>query len=188
MEINNKVKVIAYEIDGHVHICNPAPDDRRVKFTIEDDENVYLLAHRDYMRYANTTLIEMEPEHLWLKRIQDKDVPDNATNIHIIEQDAVPTDRTFRNALRLSDGKLDHNMDKAREIHRRKLRALRKPLLAELDIAYQRADEVNDEETKKDIVFRKTQLRNVTDHPGIDGAETPEDLKAIIPEVLITNV
>jgi hypothetical protein len=76
------------------------------------------------------------------------------------------------------------NMAKAREIQRDRIRALREPLFADLDVAYQRADEIGDAEAKAAIAARKQALRDATKDPAIDAAKTPEELKAAIPDVL----
>lgn len=70
------------------------------------------------------------------------------------------------------------DMNKARDIHRGALRAAREPILAELDVAYQRADEMGDTAAKAAIAKEKQRLRDVTNDPRIDSAQTPEELKA----------
>ena len=80
--------------------------------------------------------------------------------------------------------KMDYNLPVCREIQRKKLRALREPKLRELDIAYQRADEVGDITEKQRIAMEKQKLRDVTADPGIDAAQTPEELKEFIPDIL----
>jgi hypothetical protein len=97
----------------------------------------------------------------------------------------IPTDRTFRNAWRGKGNKVEVDMDAAREIHRDHLRELRAPKLAELDTAYIRADENNDQATKVRIAKQKQALRDVTDDPAIDAAKTPEKLRAAVPKALL---
>src|SRR5437762_211267 len=60
----------------------------------------------------------------------EKDV----VGVREISADEVPRDRTFRNAW-TDDGSLSIDMDKARDIHRDRLRQLRAPKLAALDTA-----------------------------------------------------
>jgi len=74
------------------------------------------------------------------------------------------------------------NMDKAKEIHKDRMREARAPLLAKLDVEYQRALEANS--TTSDIVDKKNLLRDVTKDPRIASASTPEELKAIWPSIL----
>lgn len=86
----------------------------------------------------------------------------------------VPSDRTFRNAWTWN-GKVDHDMEKCRAIHRDRMRAARAPKLAALDIKQLRGEDVEAE---------KAALRDVTADPAIDAAKTPEELKAVWPEAL----
>lgn len=95
------------------------------------------------------------------------------------------TDRYFREAWKDGGrGKPDVDMPKAREIHRRKLRRMRIPLMDALDVEYLQADERGEQQKKRDIGTKKQQLRDVTADPRIDAAQTPEELKAVIPEAL----
>jgi hypothetical protein len=105
------------------------------------------------------------------------DIPADATNITVI--DTVPTDRAFRDAWTFDGRSFGHDMVKAREIHRDRLRVQRAPLLDALDVAYARADEAGDVAAKAEIAARKQSLRDVTATPAIDAAQTVDDLKAI---------
>lgn len=67
------------------------------------------------------------------------------------------------------------NLDKAKEITKERLRAERKPLLEEQDVAYMRAMETGEDITA--IVAEKVRLRNIT--MLCDTATSVEDLKAI---------
>lgn len=79
------------------------------------------------------------------------------------------------------------NMPKAREIKRNQLRAEREPILAALDVEYQQADERKSSTAKKEIAQRKQALRDVTKHPAIEAATTPEDLNGLsIDKLIIT--
>jgi hypothetical protein len=96
-----------------------------------------------------------------------------------IARDAIPADRTFRNAWTLAGGEIVHDMAKARDIKRDQLRAERVPLLAALDAAYLRADEAGDAAAKSAIAAEKQKLRDAPDHLAIAAAATVADLKAI---------
>ena len=74
------------------------------------------------------------------------------------------------------------NMEKARDIHRAKMRDAREPLFAALDVAYQRATETGADTSA--IVAEKQALRDVTNDPAIEAAQTTEELKTIWPEIL----
>ena len=99
-------------------------------------------------------------------------------------QSAIPSDRTFRAAWSDTTRKLviDHDMDKARGIWRDKMRAARAPKLSELDLQVQRGMEAGAD--LKPIFEAKKALRDVTVHPDIEAAKTPDELKAIWPEIL----
>jgi hypothetical protein len=99
-----------------------------------------------------------------------------------IRQEDVPViHREFRNAWEDSGTEIFINMVKAKEIHKNKLRALRKPKLEALDIEYQRADESGDVNKKQEIALKKKELRNVTQ---LTLPNTPEELKNFIPDIL----
>jgi hypothetical protein len=118
-----------------------------------------------------------ETEAEFVERILQKD----ATNVRIIDKSEVPSDRTFRNAWKAD---LTVDMPKAREIHRERLRRMRAPLLAALDVEYDKADERGDLLAKQEIAAKKQALRDVTADPAIEAARTPAELKAVIPEAL----
>jgi hypothetical protein len=69
------------------------------------------------------------------------------------------------------------NVNKAKEITKDRLRAERAPLLAGLDVAYQRADESGDAEKKAEVVAEKQRLRDITQLA--DQAQTLDELKAL---------
>jgi len=109
-------------------------------------------------------------------------LPADAINPQFV--DTVPADRTFRGAWKMSQDGISVDMPKAVEIHKEKLRQLRAPKLAALDVAYQRADEEGDAAKKAEIVAQKRELRDVTNHQSVLGAKSPEELKLAIPDAL----
>lgn len=113
--------------------------------------------------------------------------PDDAKTvvaIHPVEDKDIPADRTFRNAWTVKAGRVIHDMKKARNLHRDKMRVARGPKLAALDAEYQRADEKGDTAAKAVIAVKKQTLRDVTKHPDIERAATPDQLKAVWPDNL----
>lgn len=101
-----------------------------------------------------------------------------------IKYEDLPKDRAYRDALADDGTKVHHDMTKAREIHRQHLRIARIQALADLDVAYQRADEKGDKEEKARIASRKQELRDITAHPGIEAAQSVEELKQVWHEAL----
>lgn len=113
-----------------------------------------------------------------------KDIPIDATDVQIVEETAVPADRTFRDAWVSCVGGCRVDMPKARNVHRNRLRMLRAPLLAKLDVDYMKAQERGDAATAAAIAKKKQALRDVTVDPAIDAAATPEALAAVMPAAL----
>jgi hypothetical protein len=106
-----------------------------------------------------------------------------------IDPATIPQDRYFRDAWSHVAGKagaqIAVDMTKAREIHRNALRRARAPLFAEADVDYAKADEAGDTATKEAVRDYKQALRDAPQDPRIDAAMTPEELKAIVPDVLL---
>ena len=68
------------------------------------------------------------------------------------------------------------DMAKAREIHKKNIRIVRKPLLEALDIEFQKAQETGASTT--DIVAKKNALRDAPADSGIAAASDADALKA----------
>jgi len=113
---------------------------------------------------------------LSIEKVFDKDVPEQyKSTAKIVEDSEVPADRTFRNAWKLDHGKIVEDVSKAKEIHKEKLRAERKPLLEEQDVLYMKALE-NGNDTKE-IVNEKQRLRDIT--KKVDLCKTINDIKKV---------
>jgi len=93
---------------------------------------------------------------LTIEEIAAKDVPEGIA-FRIVNDDEIPTDRTFRNAFKYD---LTVDMPKAVSITQDRLRAERKPLLEAQDVLFQRALESGAD--TKAIVVEKQRLRDIT--------------------------
>ena len=110
-----------------------------------------------------------------------KDVPADARDVRVVEEESIPKDRSFRNAWRFCPEKgCRVDMEAAKEIHKQRLRELRAPILASLDVEFMRSLEKG--QPTESIVSRKQALRDVTEDPAIDSARSPEELK--VPSIL----
>jgi len=69
------------------------------------------------------------------------------------------------------------NISKAKDIWKDKLRTERAPLLSQLDVAYQRADEAGDATKKAEVVAEKQRLRDITNL--VTSATTLDEIKSI---------
>jgi hypothetical protein len=76
------------------------------------------------------------------------------------------------------------NLDKAREIHKDKMREARAPKLAALDVQFMRAVEQADAAKQAEIAAEKQALRDVTKDPDIAAATDVDELKAAWPAIL----
>lgn len=104
----------------------------------------------------------------------------NAVRYVEVAQDSLPENLSpYRAALKLDGDVLGWDMPKMRDEHRKILRHARIPKFIELDIAYQRADENGDVAEKRRIAAKKQVLRDITAHPGIEAAQTPDELISV---------
>lgn len=123
-----------------------------------------------------------ETEDEYVRRVLPQLSPGAAAQI--VDEAAIPADRTFRNAWKTGVAGVAVDMPKAREIHKERLRDLRKPKMEALDVAYMRADEAGNAAEKQRIAALKQALRDVTADPRIEAAATPEELKNVVPQAL----
>ena len=94
-----------------------------------------------------------------------------------VDPSIFPATDNFRDAWTYKDGKIGHDMNTAREIHRNRLREARKEHLAALDVGFMRALEAGQD--TKAIVAEKARLRDITSDPRIDAAKTVDELKCV---------
>lgn len=105
-----------------------------------------------------------------------KPIPEGSSYI-ILEDDYEfpPYANYFRNAWKINfdTNHIEIDFEKAKELTIQRLREEREPLLAKLDVAFQRALETNSDTTA--IVAEKQRLRDITSL--VDNLTTIEDLK-----------
>lgn len=116
--------------------------------------------------------------HRALMLVQSRGVAD----IKIVDDADIPKDRTFRNAWGTN---FVVDMAKAVEIQKDTLRFMRAQKLIDTDIEFLKAIEVGDVAKQAAVSAKKQALRDVTNDPRLASAKTPEELKAIIPEILL---
>lgn len=74
------------------------------------------------------------------------------------------------------------NLTKAKDIAKNNLRTERAPVLAALDVQFQRALESNS--STSDIVAKKEELRNITTHSSIVNASNVDSLKTAMNDLI----
>lgn len=102
---------------------------------------------------------------------------------------ALPQNRYFTDAWALSEDE-NHNqivvidVEKAKDVWKRRMRDARAPLMVKLDADYFRALEAADDKEQKAIADKKKLLRDVTALPALLNATTIEEIEAVWPDYL----
>jgi hypothetical protein len=171
------------QTEDNVRRLNRGTEDLKFEYAETEDEFVMRIAQKD----VPVTLIHPPPNvPAMMSRIEAemRGYEYQDTPFQLVEESAIPADRTFRNAWILDGDGISHDMPTAREIQKNCLRALRTPKLAALDAAFFKAFESGDVVLRADIEAEKQALRDVTKCELISEAVTPEELKAAIPDML----
>jgi hypothetical protein len=109
-----------------------------------------------------------------IEAVLAKDVPEGK-GARIVNISDLPRDDDFYNAWEMDSTSVTVNLDKAKELTKKRLRAERESLLAAQDVAFQRALESGVNTTA--IVAEKQRLRDITGL--VDAVTTLEGLRAI---------
>ena len=110
-----------------------------------------------------------------IEAVLEKDVP-KGRGARIVNYTDLPNQyNDFYDAWEMDASSVTVNLDKAKELTKKRLRAEREPLLAAQDVAFQRAQESGADTSA--IVAEKNRLRDIT--KLADSAATLEDLRAI---------
>lgn len=104
-----------------------------------------------------------------------KDVPQGRDARIVDSTDLPEDDNDFFDAWEMDAKSVSVNLDKAKELTKNRLRQERAPLLAALDVQFQRALEEGKDTTA--IVAEKNRLRDVTNQT--DACKTTEELRAL---------
>lgn len=154
--------------DGGVSVCCPAIN---LGESLTEDEAVARALSR---RKPDGTIVS--------------DVPADATNVAVVDVSVVdalaPQKKPFRNAWVWNGTALSVDMPKARVIWRQEMRRKRAERWPLWDAEYLKADEAGDATRKAELAAKRQQLRDVTAHPGIGAATTPDELRAVWPAIL----
>jgi hypothetical protein len=121
----------------------------------------------------------------YVRHVLEVSIPADATDVVRLPDDhELPKRCEYRDAWKLSGGRVVFDMPKARNIHRNRIRAARAPVLTALDAEYQVADEASDAAAKASVAARKQELRDAPADPAIDSARTVDDLRKVWPRYL----
>ncbi len=95
----------------------------------------------------------------------------------------VPT-REFRAAWRLDGDVIKIDLEAAREIHKTRLRAARVAAFDAVDVSRNIAIETGSKNQMANAKRHAAELRDVTKHPDLLNARTPEEIAAFWPAIL----
>lgn len=110
-----------------------------------------------------------------IEQVQSKDIPPNVQS-YIVDAATLPEeDGDFFDAWEQTRGVVTVNLDKAKEVTKRRLRQQREPLLAAQDVLFQRALETGADTSA--IVAEKQRLRDIT--ALADNCTTTAELRAL---------
>ena len=107
--------------------------------------------------------------------VMGKDVPTGRDARIVDSADLPEADNDFFDAWEMDANSVTVNLEKAKELTKRRLRAEREPLLAAQDVAFQRALETGADTTA--IVAEKQRLRDIT--ALADTCSTTTELRAL---------
>jgi hypothetical protein len=122
-------KIIYTDSDGGVSVCTPAEGARLAISVAINGEEIKSDAPMPVDRFLRRWPVDgavaewAETEDEWIARIAAKDVPAGVP-FEIVDTSEIPADRTFRNAWKCGNGRVEHDIDKcksmAHEIRRQK--------------------------------------------------------------------
>lgn len=111
-----------------------------------------------------------------VEELMARSVPSDATNVQVVDDAEIPTDRTFRNAWKQSGAKVEHDMAKAKEIAHAKRRRDRAVEFAPLDIEATIPDKAAQAEVLRQAIRDSDAVRQ----SAIDACNTIADLKVLM--------
>ena len=115
---------------------------------------------------------------LSIEEVAAKDVPEGVT-YEIVKDDAIPSDRTFRNAWVMGDCCVEHDLDKCKAIGHERRRAARAEEFKPHDEVIMKQIPGNDaaiaESARQEIRNKYAEMQD-----AIDAAKSPEEIKTAL--------
>ena len=131
-----------------------------------------------YSNTDGTVAVIIPTGELSIEEVAAKDVPEGVA-YEIVEDDAIPADRFFRNAWVANSAAVDVGLDKAKDIGHDIRRAQREAEFAPFDAIIMKQIPGNSaaeaEEARQQIRFKYALIQDV-----IEAAETPDEIKAAL--------
>ena len=137
--------------------------------------------------YADPTRPLQDTDNALVTRARAKSVPLGVPFV-VVPSQSIFSDRTFREAWSLTGNVLVVDMPKARVLHMNNIRKARDQELVKLDIPFLQALERQDLIEQQRIARMKQTLRDIPTTFNLEGATTPDSLKAAWPSELPPRV
>lgn len=102
-------------------------------------------------------------------------LPADAIDPRIVDESAVPADRTFRNAWKQAGTTIEHDMPKARDLQEQRIKDAQRLKIRDI---------LEREALGDNVASEKASLRAVNPRALVDAAQTPDELKAVWPIIL----
>jgi hypothetical protein len=115
---------------------------------------------------------------LSIEEVAAKDVPEGVA-YEIVEDDAIPSDRTFRGAWVMGDCCVEHDLEKCKEIGHDKRRQQRAEEFAPYDEVIAKQIPGQDMEAAEDA-REEIRIKYAQVQEQIDAAATPDEIKAAL--------
>lgn len=125
----------------------------------------------------------MSEEQALLRALQ-KDVPEEAENVRILNRSDLPEDLYFRNAWELTSQGITISKQKALDIHVNRIRYARGKELEKLDKAWMRASGQKNTQEADAIEAKRQYLRDLPQTLNINDFSSVEEIKAFWPQDL----
>lgn len=114
-------KIIFTRPDGGLSVVTPAQGARLATALLERDGTVFASSEKPipvgrFLRIwpaEGYTAVWAETEDEFVARIRAKDVPADAIDVQVVDESAIPADRTFRDAWKARAGGVEVDMVKA---------------------------------------------------------------------------
>lgn len=152
--------------------------------TNDDGSNRVHIVHTVEKNKIEDVLGQMTDEE-YKKHVWDKSIPFNAISPIEIEESTIPKDRTFRDAWTHDGKSFGHDLNKAKEIQLKRIRAQRDPLLYKYDALQLRANDLGDSESLIEIKKKKQKLRDSTNALKALNPSSIDEIKSSIPDLSI---
>lgn len=149
-----------------------------------------------YTRNSAVEVVYAAPKHIveqvlgpltdeqFAAHVMQVSVPVDATNVQIVDDSAIPSDREFRAAWQQEGRGIGFDLVRAKEIQLERIRGARASKLAALDVSFMLAIEQGDAVKQTEVAAAKQALRDITEPLKALDPKSINDIKNAFPQEL----